>query len=85
MQYNISVSKEILERRHHVVGNHIRRRVHGERVEPARGLGQVQQRARPSRRHETHRRLGSIALGVEHDYRATLPAQILGHRGHQIA
>jgi hypothetical protein len=85
MQYNISVGKEVLERRHHVVGDHIRRSIHREWVKPARGLGQVQQRARPPRGHEAHRRLRSIALGVEHDHRATLPAQILGHRGHQIA
>ena len=48
-------------------------------------MGEVEQRACPLRRHEAHRRLRRVALGVEHDHRAALPAQVLGDGRHEVA
>ena len=68
-----------------VVGDHVGGRVDGERVEAARGPSEVQQRAGPLGRHEAHRRLGGVALRIEHDHRAAVPAQVLGDARHEVA
>ena len=73
------------QRSHHVVGDRVGGGVHGERVEAARGVGEVQQRARALRWHRAHGGLGGVALGVEHDHRAPLAAQVLGDGGGQVA
>ena len=61
-----------------VVGDHVGRRVDGERVEAARRVGEVEQRAGAPAGTSADRRLGRVALGVEHDHRAALAAQVLG-------
>ena len=35
--------------------------------------------------HEADGRLGRVALGIEHDHRATLAAEVLGDRRHEVA
>ena len=77
--------KELLQGAHHVVGDHVGGGVHRERVEAARGVREVEQRARALGRHEAHRSLRGVALGVEHHHRAALAAQVLRDRGHQVA
>ncbi len=48
-------------------------------------MGHVEQGAGALGRHQAHRRLRGVALGIEHNHRAILAAQILGDGRNEVA
>ena len=82
---DVHIREQVLERRHDIVGDHIRGRVRAERIESARRAREVEQRTRALGWHQAHSRIRRIALWIEHDHRAALAAEILRDSRDQIA
>ena len=82
---DVRVGEQMLERGDDVVGDDVRRRIDRERVEPAGGVRKIEQRAGAAARDEAQRGVRGVTLRIEHDHRAALAAQVLGHRRDQVA
>ncbi len=82
---DVGVGEQVPERRHDVVGDHVRRRVDGERVEAARRPREVEHRARARGLHEADGGVRSVPLWVEQDQGAPLTLEVLGERRDEVA